>query len=414
MTTLLITLPLPGQDATLVEYLLSSADGCAVSAHASVPLALLPNAHDEVLVLVPAQALSWHQVQLPNGSVPRGWAAERGNNRLRSILDGVLEDQLLDDPAQLHLALQPQAIAGTPVWVAACDRSWLKAGLHNLAQAGYAPGRIVPELTPQALADQVLVLGTPEQPWVAGLQALPDSNAVPDPRAGLLCGPLNAASLAWLGSTSLPVVAEPAVAGVAEVFFKRPVDLLARPQRLLQAARTTWDLAQFDLAHTERDRRRARVTQAFASFWQAPRWRAARWSVLALVLVNLVGLNALAWHAQADLDAQRAALRSVLLQTFPKVPVVVDAALQMAREVAVLQRASGAAAGSDMESMLASFSAVTDEKYNVVAIDFEANELRLKGSSVADAEGLISRLKAAGLRARVQGDQWLLSAGGQP
>jgi general secretion pathway protein L len=419
MTTLIITLPLPGPDAALFEYVLSSADGLSASAHASVPLALLPQEHDDVVALVPAQALSWHQVKLPAGSVPRGWAAERNNTRLRSILEGVLEDQLLDEPAQLHLALQPQAASETLVWVAACDRAWLKAALDALAQAGHAVGRIVPEFTPQTLADTVLVTGDVDRPYVAGLPRQSEAGVTGGP---LVCA-LNASALSWLGASEghgpsdqvLPLlVAEPAVAAVAETFFKRSVDLQPRPERLLQAAQTTWDLAQFDLAHAHRDRRWARVTQAMAGFWHAPAWRAARLSALTLVLVNLVGLNALAWHEQSSLNAKQAALRTVLLQTFPKVPVVVDAPLQMARELVALQRASGAAAGTDMESMLASFSSVAMENYGATAIEFAAGELRLKGPTVADAPALTARLKAAGLRASAQGDQWLLSAGGQP
>ena len=108
MTSLIISLPLVGPDAAeLYDYVLSS-DGLTPVAHASVPLALLPTTHDEVVALVPAQALSWHQVKLPVGSVPRVMSGERASARLRSILDGALEDQLLDDPAQLHLALQPR------------------------------------------------------------------------------------------------------------------------------------------------------------------------------------------------------------------------------------------------------------------------------------------------------------------
>lgn len=417
MTTLIITLPLPGPDAALLEYVLSSADGLGISAHTSVPLALLPSAHDEVVALVPAQALSWHQVKLPTGSVPRGWAAERSNTRLRSILDGLLEDQLLDEPAQLHLALQPHVTPDAPVWVVACNRTWLKKALHHLAQAGCAVDRIVPEITPQTLAECVLVAGPADQPWVAGLQPVLEATGALTARGGLLVGPLHAASLAWLawpGPAALQVLAEPAVAALAESFFKQPVQLQPRAERWLQAAQSSWDLAQFDLAHAKRDRRWAWVTQALGSFWHGSQWRAARLSVLALMLVNLVGLNAWAWHEQSALNAKRAALRMVLLQTFPKVPVVVDAPLQMARELAVLQRANGAAAGTDMESMLASFSAVAPKEQWLVAIEFVAGELRLKGPEMADGVALAAQLKAAGLRASVQGDQWLLAGGVQP
>ena len=426
MTTLIITLPLGSTDtAALFDYVLST-DGVTVSAHASAPLALLPAAHDEVVALVPAQMLSWHQVKLPAGSVPRAMSGERASTRLRAILDGLLEDQLLDDPAQLHLALQPQATSQSPVWVVACDRSWLKAALSALAQAGHAVNRVVPEFTPQALADTVVVTGDADHPRVAGLQRVPvveggASSGTP-PTSGLLACELTVPALLWLGETQAPVapqtlpqvVAEPAVAALAEAWFKRTVTLQQRAERLLQAAQSPWDLAQFELAHANRDRRWASLTQGFASFWRAPQWRVARVALVLGVFVNLFGLNAWALREQALLNTKREAVRTVLLETFPKLPVVVDAPLQMAREVAALQRASGAAAGTDMESMLASFSSVAPVGYALTAIEFNSMELRLKGPEVTDAAAVTTQLKALGLRAVEQGDQWLISTGVQP
>ena len=426
MTTLIITLPLTSPDAAaLYDYVLST-DGLAAVAHASVPLALLPTAHDEVVALVPAQALSWHQVKLPVGSVPRGLLGERASTRLRSILEGALEDQLLDDPAQLHFALEPQAVSDSLVWVAVCDRAWLRGALAALAQAGHAAGRIVPEFTPQALMDTMVVTGDVDHPLVAALQRLPAkeaSAAGSEASLGLLVSSLTPQTLALLGEVDAPglpsqarfrVVAEPAVAALAERSFQAPVVLLQHQDRLLQAAQSPWDLAQFDLAHAARDRRWASLTQTVRSFTAAPQWRAARWALTAGVLVNLIGLNAWALKEQAALNTKRQAVRAVLTDTFPRVPVVVDAPLQMAREVAALQRASGMALGADLESILASFQAVVPVGYTPVAIEFATNELRLKGPAVPDSSSIVAKLKAAGLRASLQADQWLISGGGQP
>src|SRR5512133_3539364 len=111
MISFIITLPTASADAAAQYDYVLTADGSAETRSASVPLALLPVPSDrqtEVIVLLPMPALSWHQVQLPKGSLARGLMAERGVSRLRAILDGLLEDRLLDEPAQLHLALQPQ------------------------------------------------------------------------------------------------------------------------------------------------------------------------------------------------------------------------------------------------------------------------------------------------------------------
>lgn len=423
MSTLIVSLPLAPLDAaTLFDHVLS-ADGQTVLAHGCVALALLPNAHDEVVALVPGQALSWHALQLPTGSLPRSLGGERSSGRLRSILDGMLEDQLLDEPAHLHLALQPQASTTAPVWVAACDRAWLQAALNALAQAGHAVTRIVPEFTPQSLQDTLWVLGQPEQPLLAGghpaAEAPEDTN--PLPAAPLLVG-LNTHSLLWVqgagaaadaATQPAQLLAEPAVVALAERLFQRPAQVVAHAERLLQAAQSPWDMAQFELAHAARDRRWARLAQGLSQFLRAPQWRVARLALVVGVLVNLIGLNAYALREQSALNAKRQAVRAVLQDTFPKVPVVVDAPLQMVRELAALQRATGAAAGTDMESMLASFSAVAPMEYALTAIEYQANELRLKGAG-GSGGALEPQLKALGLRATRQGDQWLISAGGQP
>lgn len=408
MSTLILTLPLQALDASVaLDYVLSADDQTGVE-HASAPLALLPrlpDRHAEVVLLLPAQALSWHQVQLPRGSLPSGWLPERGASRLRTILEGLLEDRLLDEPEQLHLALQPQAQVEQPLWVVACDRSWLKSGLAQLAQAGYAVSRIVPELSPEQLQQAHHVLGEPERALLAALS----------PANGVLVGPLQTATLGLLGepadaATALPVVAEPALAGLAETLFRRPVSLQQAAQRSLQAAQGGWNLAQFDLLDVRRERRWAGLVQGARQLLRAPAWRPARLALLALLLCQLVGLNALAWREQASLQAKRQAIRAVLTSTFPKIPAVVDAPLQMAREVAALQRASGAPGAADLEAMLGAFAPLAPEAYSLTALDYAARELRLKAAPVdaAQQQQMILALRQQGLAASWDGAQWVI------
>jgi general secretion pathway protein L len=89
-------------------------------------------------------------VSLPKGTLERGWLQDKSQSRLRSVLDGLLEERLLDEPEQLHFAIQPQARAGEPLWVAACNRDWLHAWLLAVEQAGRVVSRIVPEMEPGA------------------------------------------------------------------------------------------------------------------------------------------------------------------------------------------------------------------------------------------------------------------------
>jgi len=406
MPLLIVTLPLEPANAAALLDCVQSVDGSTVSSCTATPLTLLPAVprQTEVVAVAPLQALSWHRVSLPAGSLPRPLLGQRNPARLRAILDGLLEDHLLDEPAQLHLALQPQPQVGLPVWVVACERRWLQEALAALAQTGLKVSRIVPEASPQALAQAIEVTGSAERPWLAGLTEAADAE-----HRGVFSGPLSTATAALLAN-DVPVLAEPVVAALAEQVLGRPVTLQQRAERLLQAAAQPWDLAQFEFRNAQRDPRWAALGQALTRFAQAAQWRAGRWALVLLLLGNLLGLNAWAWRENTLLQAQRQHIRAVLTDTFVHVPVVVDAPLQMAREVALLQRSRGAGSAADLETMLSSFSAVAPVGYAPTAIDYEANQLRLSGPPVAqDAQArLLETLRAQSLSVTVQGDQWLI------
>jgi general secretion pathway protein L len=70
-------------------------------------------------------------------------------HRLQAALGGALEEQLLDDPADLHFAVAPQAAAamkaGQPFEVMVCNKAWLKALLDKASAQGQTISAIVPE-----------------------------------------------------------------------------------------------------------------------------------------------------------------------------------------------------------------------------------------------------------------------------
>ena len=67
---------------------------------ATTALLPAPARGDELVVVVPSAALSWHAVDLPAG-------LNTTSPRLRAVLGGLLEDRLLDDEERLHFALAP-------------------------------------------------------------------------------------------------------------------------------------------------------------------------------------------------------------------------------------------------------------------------------------------------------------------
>lgn len=406
MRTLIVTLPPPGQAAgEFVEYdYVLSADGQSIGSAATASAALLPQpagAGAEVVAVVPARALSWHQVELPKGT-------SAASPRLRAVLEGLLEDRLLDEPAGLHFALQPQARPGAPVWVAACDRAWLRAAVQALEAAQRPVSRIVPELWPGE-PPVLYVMGEPED----ATMALTDGD-------GVVLWPVAAdAHGATLANPDLPqdvaVLAEPAVAGLAEQALQRPVTLQQAPQRRLLAAQSPWDLAQFDLASSGRARAFKKLSGGWAELLRAPQWRAARWGAAVLVLANLAGLNAWAWKERSALQAKRDQVRSTLTTTFPTVRVVVDAPVQMEREVAALRQATGAASGRDMESMLAALAAAAPTGAAPTTLEFAGTELRLKGlAGTPAAQQAAAGLQAFGYSARSDGDALVVRQAGMP
>ncbi len=366
----------------------------AMAEHGSAPLALLPRA-DEVVAVVPARMLSWHRITLPKVN----------SARLRSALEGILEERLLDEPQNLHFALAPVAAPGSSVWVAACDRAWLQAALQTLEAAGRTVVRVVPEYAPLPAGSSTTlhVTGSPDNAWLVrcaedGVQTLP-------------LGPAVHAALG-LDGTEEPAMAEPAVAALAEQVLGRKVQVGHSAQGLVDAARSDWNLAQFELASNGHTRLARRAGQAWTQWAESAAWRPARWGLAALVAAHLLGLNAWAWKERSSLQAKREDVRALLLQTFPKVPVVVDAPLQMAREVAVLRQATGAVSNRDLEPMLAAVAQNTPTAPSPSTIEFAANQLTLKGFQPppAAASALTQGLAAAGYASQIDGDAWVIKA----
>ncbi len=399
MNTLVIYLPPAPAGATLgYDYALTS-DSRTLTGHANAPAVLLPAAErgGEVVAVVSVSMLSWHSVELPKG-------VGRGSPRLRPILEGLLEDRLLDESEQLHLALAPAATPKTAdgrVWVAACDKAWLRGHLQALEAAQRQVVRIVPEFSPTTSSLQVHAVGEADQPQLIVTGAA---------TGGVMRVPLTAAALALIPSSDpeeeIPVLAEPGVAELAEQILQCKVSLVTRPQRWLDAARSPWDMAQFDLSSSSRARTFKRLSSVGRELLHAPSGRPARWGVTLLLLVNLTGLNAWAWKAQTALQARRVEVRETLTQTFPLVKVVVDAPLQMEREVAALRQATGAASGRDLEAILSTVSTAIPADRKLTAIELTSGEARLKGLqlSAPESSNIFLQLKNQGYAARLDGD----------
>jgi general secretion pathway protein L len=341
-----------------------SANGLQAGEHGSSAPSLLPADSDVVLVL-PPRAVSWHRVALPKVA----------SGRLRAALDGLLEDRLLNDTAELHFALEPQSRPGQTLWVAACHKAWLKSWLQVLEAAGRPVSRIVPALWPTASAgseggDSVhWAHQEGDRVWLAsasppGVRCVALREHGASTFGDSVLGGLGPASG---GTTELaPMVADegttrwfadPSVTALAEQVCNQRFELMPPAAWLVRCAQSDWNLAQFDLSLSSGARRGQRLRQSLRQWRSAPAWRPARWGLAALLLSLVGGLNALAWMERHSLEDKQQAATRLLQGTFPEVTVVLDAPAQMKRALSRLQQSSGTLSNDDLEAMLSAVAA---------------------------------------------------------
>ena len=379
----------------------SSSDGQQVINHGTSALSALP-ADAEIVLVLPPQSVSWHRITLPK--VPAA--------RLRAVLDGLLEERLLSDTAEMHFALAPGAKAGASVWVAACHKGWVKSWIQALDESAHPVTRIVPGLSPLAASDAE----TPDltvhwahhhgdQAWMASTSAAGVSCAPLMPQAGAAL-----AAMAPAGDgTQVQWLAEPATAALAEQCFDQRFTLLTLPNWLLRCAQSDWNLAQFDLSQSNSARRGQRMRQFWRELRSAPAWRPARWGLAALVAVQLIGVNVAAWQERRSLQTKQQALNQVLQTTFPNVTLVLDAPVQMQRELSSMRQASGQLATVDLEAMLSAIAKPSaDEPAVLRSIQYQRQANGGEGQFSGDASAasawpeLQAALRRAGWATTVQ------------
>lgn len=399
MSLLLILLPqrppAPGEPLPALAWALSTDDGLTLSSHGQDLPAQWPAADQRVAVL-PARALAWHRI-----TVPKAPAA-----RLRAALGGLLEDQLLADDEAVHLALSPDARSGQPAWVAATDRSALSAWLAALQAAGVGVDRVLPLLAP------ALPAGDGASPAPTGLVTLDETGSAwlsladADQALSLpLDGTLAPVLLARGVGQGLSLAATPAAMAAAERAWAsaggggdggQAVAVRSEAEQALAMLRAGWQLRQFELAPQHRG---LQALGGLLGQWRAPALRPLRWGLAALVLVQLAGLNLLAWRERQALDQGRSQAEALLRQTHPQVRAILDAPLQMRRETEQLREAAGVPGDGDFEPLLAALSAAWPEGLPPLAqLQFEPGRLSLPAGALSPPmiDQLRSRLQAGG------------------
>jgi len=386
----------PGRRDTPWRWALSD-DGRQVTRQGEDPPALWPRA-DTLVALVPPQALSWASLDLPK--VPAG--------RMRAALSGALEEGLLEEPEHLHFALPPQARPGRRCTIALLARAPLSAALQAAEAAGRDIDRVVPLFepgpTPRAHFQQAAHDGpaATQLVWAdeGGVAAVPlegdgARELVPPASAQQAEDPPAGPAITW--------TCTPAAAARAEAWSGRPVPVVPEWQPGLEAAGSAWELRQFDLAPGHRGLRLGR--DAWRRFWSAP-WRPLRLGLAAAVAVNVLGLHAWSWQQQQAVRAAQQAQVSLLQSTHPQIRVVLDAPLQMQRELDRLRQAAGQPGEADLEAALAAAAAAWPAgQAPPQALRYERGRLTL---SAAGMDGT----QVSSMNERLQPLGWSVAAAG--
>lgn len=394
MSTLLILLPprerlqagarsaKPGASARAAEFdwVLQRGDSLEQGRSAA---AALPKA--EQLVLQPhALDCSFHRATLPRAPAAR-W---------RAALAGLLEEQLLEEPEQLHFALPPGAVPGQELWVCVCARAPLAQAVAALEAAQRFVDRIVPPATPLATPDEAPRAHVLADEQGAPLLLLAQAD-------GLLLRPLGGAAPPLLAGTHCST--EPEVAAAAAALLSpagAPPPLRSRAQFAVDSLASGWDLRQFELRPRIQGLRR--VNQLVHQFMQ-PTWRPVRLGLVALLGLQLVGLNAMAWQQRQQIRAQQQAIDQTLTQTFPQVRAVLDAPVQMQRQMDLLRAQAGAVGPQDLEPLLAAAAAAwPEDRGPAEALGFEPGQLSLASAGWTEAQIEL-------LRQRLASEGWSLA-----
>jgi general secretion pathway protein L len=365
-----------------------SADGISVGRQGRCAAPMLPRADTVVAVMAP-QDTSWHRVTLPKA--PAG--------RLRAALAGLLEEALLNDPDDLHLAVAPMARAGQPTWIAACDHTWLTSQLMALEKAKVRVERVVPGVWP-------------DEPETAYFHEAPGGEAGESESAGdvMLTWSTGEGVASWplTGSLARPLLPEPmpqqarffatpAVATAAERWLGRAVMVQSPSEHLLQAARSLWNILQFELTA------RSKGLYAINDQWRrvlSPQWRPVRVGLAVLVAVQVLGINLWALHLQHQIKAGKAEMVQVLKLAHPQVQVVLDAPVQMQKETDALRASAGKAGGNDLEALMAAVATAWPPAQSTSALEYDGSSLTLAPPANWDPlelESLRSKLSASGV-----------------
>ncbi len=353
------------------------------------PLGELPR-DGNVELIIPASRVLLTRVKLPPGNA----------QKLTDVVGYAVEDKLLGDPETIHAALGSRAADGT-VSAAIIDRAWLIKIRDDFAAAGLRPLRMTSEIAlVPATAGAWDALWHGNHGW---LRTGPELGLLLDDAGG---GAPLALRLALREARASGAAPERILVHAAE---GNELPDLARWQQELDlpveaAAPWSWQRADIpalrgiNLLQGRFAPSRSRAE--LLSRYRLPIRLAAVIGGL-YIIVSIADWAWLAWQKHA-LQAQ---MTQTFKTAFPDAKAIVDAPLQMRRNLADLKRARGEAQPGDLLPQLANAVPIARAAGGTAhGVQYERGKLQLdlRLPQVQAAEALNQRLSAAGVRARVE------------
>jgi len=458
LSTLIVLLPprdpaVPSQEWQLPElpFVLLDKSGRTQRAGRAA-LALLPRPSSTVL-MVAARDLLMMPATLPPLKGPR----------LRQALPNIVEDQLIQDPQTCHIALDPQPLGKGRHLLAIVDRGWFRFICEAFAAAGHRSVRAVPvtrclplppapavpveeaELEPAILQPAVaakLAAGlpiAPPSPVVAAVLGTVVSTApallaeiAPDARTtrvelaiargnqgeGLAvpATSVNATLAALSGDAPVSLYLltevsgnEPSMGSSAQAKLAAQVPG-ARPLPFEQLARRALE-CRFDLCQFEFATQPWRLDRATLRRLRLPALLAA-----GALVVAIIGANVQWMMLAHQRDAINTQMTELLLNTFPKTTVVLDAPDQMSRQMQQLRTAAGELSPDDFLSLAAGLArSLGPVPVNgIAALDYHDRRLDVTFKPEIKVDpGLAQRLSGNGLSGGIDSNtgKWTIRSG---
>jgi general secretion pathway protein L len=349
----------------------------------------LPRGAD-VELIVPASRVLLTRIKLPPGNP----------QRLGEVASYAVEDKLLGDPDTIHAAVGSRGADGTTT-AAIVDRAWLTSVQNQFSTAGRQPIRAVSEIaTVPVSPDSWNVIWHGNQGW---LRTIEDQGLVVD--SADQGAPL-ALLLALQEARAINAVPERIIVHAAE---DHALPVLARWEQELgvpieAGPPWTWQRIDAPLKHginlLQGPFAPSRSGAELLQHYRVPVFLAA--GILGLYLI--VGIVDWAW-----LKWQEHSLKTQMIEAFktafPDAKTIVDAPLQMQRNVADLKRAHGEAQPEDFLPLLANaLPAISTTGGTTQALQYERGKLRLdlRLSQAQPPEVLNQQLSGAGIQAKVE------------